>query len=106
VECIVLESANTPKANLLPEEWFCKPHPISLFRSNCIIPANFLNEGQYHITIIVASCYPPFAEVEVKQIVSFSVFDTGVMRTPGFNGRWNGVVRIPLAWRTEFIKDI
>jgi lipopolysaccharide transport system ATP-binding protein len=103
---IVLESANTPRANKLPEKWFCQPHPVGLFRSTCVIPGNFLNEGQYHITAFVASCNPPTVEAEAKQVVSFSVFDTGVMRTPGFSGRWNGVVRIPLAWRIELIEDL
>ena len=101
---VVLESANTPKANCLPEKWFCKPHPIGLFRSTCTIPANFLNDGRYHISVNVGSCTPPTIEAEVRQVLSFNVFDTGAMRTPGFSGRWSGVVRVPLAWRTEVIK--
>jgi hypothetical protein len=28
------------------------------------------------------------------------------MRVPGFGGQWNGVVRVPLAWQTEFLKPL
>lgn len=102
---IVLESANTPGANRLPEKWFCQPHPVGRFRSTCTLPANFLNEGRYYISVLVASGNPPILEAQAQQVLSFTVFDTGAMRTPGFNGRWHGVVRVPLAWRTEFLRQ-
>lgn len=100
---IVLESANTPGANRLPEHWFGRPHPAGLFRTSCTFPSNFLNEGVYHITVQVASFHPPIAEVKVSEVLTFSVLDTGSMRTPGFGGKWNGVVRVPLDWYTEFL---
>jgi hypothetical protein len=34
-------------------------------------------------------------------VLSFNVFDTGVMREAGAGGRWDGVVRVRLPWRTE-----
>jgi lipopolysaccharide transport system ATP-binding protein len=103
---IILESAHTPAANRLPEEWFCKPHPVGLYQSTCALPANFLNDDRYFISVIVASCYPPTVEAQVLQALSFTVFDTGAMRVPGFGGQWNGVVRVPLAWQTEFLKPL
>lgn len=102
---IILESATTPGANKLPEEWFHRPYPVGLFRSICTLPANFLNEECYYISISVVGTNPPAIEAEAPQILAFNVFDTGAMRTPGFGGRWQGVVRVPLAWQTQFVES-
>jgi hypothetical protein len=40
-------------------------------------------------------------EAEASQVLSFNVFDTGAMREAGASGRWEGVVRVRLPWRTE-----
>jgi len=103
---IVLESANTLGANSQVDEWFCEPHPIGLYRATCVLPANFLNEGRYHISVIIGSCNPPRKEAYAQQAISFNVFDTGALRTPGFSGKWNGVVRVPLAWRTKLMETL
>jgi lipopolysaccharide transport system ATP-binding protein len=100
----VLSTGTTPQANSLAEEWYGKPHPTGLFRSRCRFPANFLNEGLYSITVYVITLGPLVIEVNAPQILSFDVFDTGVMRTPGGGtGRWAGVVRPRLPWETEFV---
>ncbi len=99
----VLETANTPQANLLEERWFCRPHPRGAFRFSCTFPGNFLNEGRYFVSLVVGSPNPPKVELRAERVISFEVLETGAMRTPGFPGEWNGVVRVPLEWRGERI---
>ena len=104
---VVLSTGSTPAANSLPEEWFDKPHPAGLFRAICTFPGNFFNEGRYYITVYVLTLGPLAIEVDAPQILSFNVFDTGVMREPGGGvGRWAGVVRVRLPWCTEFVRPI
>jgi lipopolysaccharide transport system ATP-binding protein len=100
---VVLSTGNTPAANALPEEWFDKPHPEGLFRAICTLPANFLNEGLYYITVYVVTLGPLAVEVEAPHVLSFRVFDTGVLREAGGGGNWPGVVRVRLPWTTELV---
>lgn len=102
----VLSTANTPAANLEPEEWFDRAHPAGLFRATCTIPGNFLNDGLYYISIYVVTLGPLSVEAQAEQVVSFTVFDTGVMREPGAGRNWDGVVRVRLPWHTEFIEPL
>jgi len=102
----VLSTANVPSASLLPNEWFYEPHPAGLFRATCTIPGNFLNEGLYYINAYVVTLGPLRVEVRAEQVLSFTVFDTGVMREPGGGSRWDGVVRVRLPWQTEFIRPL
>jgi lipopolysaccharide transport system ATP-binding protein len=101
---VVLSTGNTPAANSLPDEWFDKPYPEGLFRAVCTFPANFLNEGLYYITVYVVTLGPLAIEVDAPHVLSFRVFDTGVMREPGGGGGWAGVIRVRLPWRTALLK--
>lgn len=103
----VLSTANTPAANLLQdEEWFNRPHEAGLFRSTCTLPANFLNDGVYYITVYVLSLGPIAVEAEAPQVLCFNVIDTGAMREAGVGSRWDGVVRIRLPWRTSLLEPL
>lgn len=102
----VLSTANTPKANSLPEEWFEKAHPTGLFRSRLTLPGNFLNDGLYYINLYIVTLGPLNIELREEQIISFNVFDTGVMREPGGGGVWAGAVRVRLPWQTEFVRSL
>ena len=99
---IVLTSPSTPAASTSPDLWFEQPRPAGLFRSTCTVPANFLNEGIYSISVFVATCVPVVIEAECRQALTLQVNDTGVMRDIG-GGRWHGLLRPRLAWQTEFI---
>lgn len=101
----VLSTANTPSANSLQEEWFARPHPAGLFRSRCTIPANFLNDGVYYISVYLVTLGPVVVEAAAEQALSFTVFDTGAMRDAG-GGQWHGVVRVQLPWQTEFLTPL
>lgn len=102
---VILSTGNTPSANLLPEQWFDRAHPVGLFRARCTLPANFLNEGLYYVNVYVITLGPLQVEVDVPQAISFHVFDTGVMREPGGGSDWAGVIRVKLPWETEYVGD-
>lgn len=101
----VLTTFNGPSASLTEDAWYSKPRPRGLFSSVCRIPANFLNEGVYFISVFIASYEGMMiAHVAQEKIVSFNVVDTGAMRKE-FSGEWLGVVRPRLAWSTEKINE-
>jgi lipopolysaccharide transport system ATP-binding protein len=100
----VLSTANTSNANARKENWFEESHPRGLYRAICTLPGNFLNEGRYYISIHIVTLGPLVVEINEPQALSFNVFDTGVMRQPGGGtGKWAGVLRVRLPWRTELI---
>jgi lipopolysaccharide transport system ATP-binding protein len=97
----VLASANMHSANLLRDDWVDRPYPVGLFRTVCTLPGNFLNEGRYHINVIVLTNITT-TEVFAEEVVSFNVHDSGTMRKE-YGGSWLGVVRPKLAWQTELL---
>jgi lipopolysaccharide transport system ATP-binding protein len=101
----VLTTVSSPKGNLLEERWFCQPHPRGTFRFSVTFPGNFFNDGRYFLNMTVASPNPPRLELAGDRLTSFEVIDTGSMREPGFLGKWEGVVRMPLEWRGELIES-
>jgi len=99
----VLATFNAPSVSLNFDPWYKRPSPKGLFRSVCRIPGNFLNEGLYFISVFVVShAGAVINHIAKGQIISFEVFDTGVMRKE-FGGRWVGVVRPRLAWNTKYL---
>jgi lipopolysaccharide transport system ATP-binding protein len=98
----VLSSANMPSANLAEDGWFGRPHPEGLFKTTCVLPANFLNEGTYSVNAIVLTDVRNI-EVWEREAVSFTVHDTGEMRKE-YTGHWIGVVRPKLEWHTELVE--
>ncbi len=102
---VVLVTASTPGANALEEEWFGRQRPTGLYRSTMTIPANFLNDGRYYVTVYIASLGPDVAEAHVAEAVGFDVLDTGAMRDAGGPSEWPGAVRPRLPWRTELLTE-
>lgn len=106
----VLASSAMPSASLVPDPLWNQPHPEGLFESVCTIPANLLNEGTYSITAIVGSNVD-HVEARLDDVVSFSVFESGAMRKERsglveIGGKWLGLVRPRLAWRTERVGEV
>ena len=99
----ILSSINAHSATPAPDEWFNEPHPAGLYRTACVLPANFLNEGAYHINALVLSDVSR-VEAFAEEAVTFTVHESGEMRRE-FGGEWLGVVRPKLAWRTEQLSD-
>ena len=81
--------------------WERQFFPAGLFRSQCLIPANFLHEGDYIVGLW-------FAENGARTLYGdrramfFSVRDASIRKIP-FYGRIQGVVRPMFDWRTESI---
>lgn len=100
----VLATANLPSVNLTTDLWSDRPCPIGLYRAVCTLPGNFLNEGMYSVNAIVLTDVAR-TQVFAREVVSFSVYDTGAMRRE-FGGTWIGVVRPKLAWQTEYLGSL
>lgn len=101
---VVIESFNTPEASNYSDPMGMQPLKNGLYRSTCAIPENFLNEGQFHVSVIIASITPPIADVDLREAVTFTIIDSGNMRTAGLSGRWHGFIRTPLSWKTELVE--
>jgi lipopolysaccharide transport system ATP-binding protein len=97
----VLSTAPIPGANTRQDEWFGQVHEPGMYRSVCVIPANFLNDIRYYVTVHLVAIDTIAVEATAEQAVSFDVFDTGVMREGGGQGAWHGMVRPRLAWHVE-----
>jgi len=96
----VLTSGNLPSASLNPDPWFNYPYPKGLFRTSCTIPGNFLNDGQHSVTVYVVNGLIASDYIGERDILSFTIQDTGAMRKE-FTGQWLGAVRPRLDWQTR-----
>lgn len=99
----VLQTTNMHSANLARDRWYGEPAPVGLYRSTCILPANFLNDGRYSLHVAVRTDVTQM-EAWAGEAVTFTVHDTGEMRRE-FGGAWLGVVRPRLAWMTTPVAD-
>jgi lipopolysaccharide transport system ATP-binding protein len=95
----VFWSANAPSMNHAPDPWYGRPFPVGTYRSECRIPANFLNDTRYFISVSIGSEVGN-ASLKQEAALSFLVHDTGAMRQE-YTGSWIGpVIRPRLDWRT------
>ena len=95
----VFVSANIPGATFTPDPWFTRPYPLGLFRTSCTIPGNFLNDGQYSVSVFINPPIIPDPMISIKDILTFTVEDTGAMRQEHV-AEWPGTVRPRLGWET------
>jgi lipopolysaccharide transport system ATP-binding protein len=93
----VFESLTTDEPN-----WFGRQHPKGLFRSQCFVPGNLLNAGEFRIQI-------NFLDDRLSKLfvfpeaVFFSVSDTKRRKISAY-GRFYGCVHPQLDWRTDLIE--
>jgi lipopolysaccharide transport system ATP-binding protein len=95
----VFSSLNAPSACLKEDEWFHKPRPRGRYRAQCLIPGNFLNDGAYRVAPVLSS-EGLYTHVYAREIIEFTVHETGAMRQE-FKSTWLGVVRPRMVWVTE-----
>jgi lipopolysaccharide transport system ATP-binding protein len=95
---LVLASANLPSASLSVDLWAERPRPKGLYRTVCVIPANFLNSENYSIGIGIQNGRLEWQAWE-KNLLSFMVHETGEMKKE-YMGSWGGVVRPKFSWST------
>lgn len=96
----VLWSANAPSMNTGDDPWYGRPHPIGSYRTCCRLPANFLNDTRYFVSVLIGETIG-FPLIRQDSVLSFLVHDTGAMRRE-FTGSWVGpVIRPRLNWKTS-----
>ena len=95
----VLASSNGNKVSLTKDKFWNVPLEIGIYEAKCTIPANFLNEGLYSVTLAIGE-HPSHTLILEKDVLSFNVCETGEMRDK-FQGGWMGVIRPRLAWNTK-----
>jgi len=95
----VLTSGNLPSASLTPDPWYSRRYPRGLFRTSCTIPGCLLNDGLHGITVYINEKTAYDNIVLARDVLSFTVQDTGVMRKE-YTGKWLGAVRPRLDWHT------
>ena len=96
----VFSSANAPSMNSGSDLTFGRPLQRGRYRSVCKIPANFLNDSRYVVSVFLG---PEVGQptIACDSVLSFVVHDTGAMRRE-YLGSWHGpVIRPRLDWSTE-----
>jgi lipopolysaccharide transport system ATP-binding protein len=100
----VFWSANAPSMSLVSDPWYGREHDIGIYRTECTIPSNFLNDTRYFVSL---SLGPEIgtAWIRLDSVLSFLVHDTGAMRQE-YTGSWIGpVVRPKLHWLTQSLSN-
>lgn len=92
-------SANLPSISLTVDPWYFDVYPEGIFRTSCTIPGFLLNEGLHSISVFINGSSLQDKILRVKDVVSFTVRDSGAMREE-FTGPWMGAVRPRLSWQT------
>lgn len=97
----VLSSGNAPSMSFAPDLTFGKPMRRGSYTTVCELPANFLNDSRYVVSVFLG---PELGKpsVSCESVLAFSVTDTGAMRKE-FLGSWYGpVIRPRLGWETQW----
>jgi len=95
----VLASSNLPSVCLAPDPWYSRAYPRGLFRTSCSVPGNLLNDGVHNVTLYINGRTASDTIINIKDILSFALEDTGIMRKE-YTGKWIGAVRPRLDWQT------
>ena len=97
-ECI-LATFNAGSANLIVDRYYDKVLEKGIYRTQCVIPRNLLNDTQYGISIFLATNIS-FQDMTVaEEVINFEVNITGDMKQE-YIGGWIGQIRPQLAWQT------
>lgn len=100
---LVLFSANAPSMNASVDPLYGESLGVGRYRCQCTLPANFLNDSRYLVSLGVGSEVGKPSLV-CDSLMSFVVHDTGAMRKEYLGGWGGAVVRPRLAWKTEPIR--
>ncbi|HSY60953.1 MAG TPA: polysaccharide ABC transporter ATP-binding protein, partial [Cytophaga sp.] len=93
----ILSTFNAPSANIGTDSYFGKIQSKGIYKTQCVLPKNFLNDTQYFISAYLSSDIN-FSDMTVAdEVMSFQMIDTGEMRLE-YTGNWNGQIRPKLQW--------
>jgi homopolymeric O-antigen transport system ATP-binding protein len=85
-------------ANWSDPVWGSHEYEPGLYSCWCDVPKNFLNDGDHYVKIyLTKDNNAAIIEVELHEVISFSMQDSGDSRS-GFTGTWLGAVRPILPW--------
>ena len=84
--------------------WQRTPRPVGRYISTARIPGNFLSEGMMTVASLMMTETPFRIHAHAPRVIGFRVDDSGDGDSArgDFHGRWPGVVRPLLEWRTRF----
>jgi lipopolysaccharide transport system ATP-binding protein len=95
----IFATFNGDSAVVEKDTYFGKPLKKGKYKSQLIIPGNFLNEKSYSISaFLVPEDASDMAAAE--EVLSFSITDTGEMRKE-YGGDWIGLIRPKMMWSTN-----
>lgn len=95
----IFTSTNMQSMCITPDPWNTRLYPKGEFRTSCTIPGLLLNDGLHSVSIYINVAGATDNILFVKDVLTFNVNDTGLMRQ-GFTGTWLGAVRPRLDWNT------
>jgi lipopolysaccharide transport system ATP-binding protein len=90
--------------NVHDTQWGDRRLEPGLYRSQCRIPANYLNEGKHQIAAAVVENQSRHVAF-VEEAVSFHIHDSGINRG-SYTGAWGGVIRPLLPWTLQRIEAL
>ena len=77
-----------------------KIYPEGFFKGVCHVPGDFLNDGVYRVVLMISKD-KTYQIYKHEEVLVFQVED--IEREIDWHGKWPGVVRPKLEWRTEFL---
>lgn len=91
----------------LDETWRHTPRPKGFYSSRARIPANFLAEGNFFVSVSAAAYEPLKVHFSERDTIAFIITDSieGNSARGDFAGQMDGVVRPVLDWKTDFSKN-
>ena len=87
------------------QAWQRTPRPTGRYTSTARIPGNWLAEGMMSVSSLMMTEDPFRMHAHAPRTIGFRVDDsgTGDSARGDFHGRWPGVVRPLLEWRTKYL---
>ena len=87
--------------------WQRTPRPVGRYVSTARIPGNLLSEGVITVAALMMTEDPFRVHAHAPRVMGFRVDDSGAGDSArgDFHGRWPGIVRPLLEWRTRYIPD-
>lgn len=93
----VFSSINNHEKN-----WYGKPMSLGRYRSTCLVPGNFLNNGWFRLSINIFG--KGFSDAKMlHDVLCFEVQDGAFVRGD-YYGEYAGIVRPLLEWNTQAIR--
>lgn len=90
-------SINSPALSSNRDKWYGRPRPCGEYVAVCRIPANYLNQGRYSVTVLLGRV-PLDQTIYEENIVSFN---TVITDDPDANYYPGGIVRPKMFWETQ-----